>query len=181
MRALLIALAVFCAGCAASNTVVYTSDASGRWVKTVYSKSYYSGKIDLADGLRVAITGYDEGKVNPIAQAMGALGPEFETPPASFVVHFLNTSTQPLNIELLTLKVRNVEYQLEPRTAMIKPDEILSTNKIMGTLSVWSNEIETELNIRYGSQKIIKTIVLKQETRDEFKARMKRCKESECK
>ncbi len=175
---LLVAL-ILCAGCAPLNTVEYTSDASGRWVKTVYSKSFYSGKIDLADGLRVAVTGYDEARVNPIASALGALGPETETPPASFVVHFLNTSAQPLSIELLSLKVAGVEYPLEPKTATIQPDEILSTGKVMGTFSVWSKEIETELTINVKTEKIIKTIVLKQETQDEFKGRMKRSQEGQ--
>lgn len=179
MRYVFITVLFFCSGCAPLNTVEYTSDANGRWVKTVYSKSFYSGKIDLASGLRVTVTGYDEARVNPIASALGALGPETETPPASFVVHFLNTSTQPLNVELLSLKVAGVEHPLEPKTATIQPDEILSTGKVMGNFSVWSKDIETELVVNYNEQNIIKTIVLKQETQDEFKARMKRARDNQ--
>lgn len=178
MRYILLALMILCAGCASSNTVEYTSDASGRWVKTVYSKSYLAPKTELADGLWVAITGFDEGKVNPVAQAIGALGPETETPPASYVLHFKNMSDKPVSLELVTFKVSGTEYPLEPKTATIQPGEILDSNKIMSTLSLWSHDIETEVVVNYASQKITKTIVLKQETQDELRARMKRYQES---
>jgi hypothetical protein len=178
MRSILIAALIFCAGCAPLNTVEYTSDASGRWVKTAYSKSYLSPKTDLGDGLLVTITGYDEGKVNPVASALGALGPETETPPASYVLHFKNTSVQPVSLELFTFKVRDIEYPLEPKTATIQPGEILDSNKIMGTLSLWSHDVETQISVNYKAQNIVKTIVLHHETQDELKARMKRYRES---
>ena len=178
MRYILLTFMIFCVGCAASNTIEYTADASGRWVKTVYSKSYLSPKTELTDGLLVTVTGFDEGKVNPVASAIGALGPETETPPASYVLHFKNTTDKPIELELVTFKVRDVEYPLEPKTAMIQPGEILDSGKIMATLSLWSHDVETEVVVNYASQKITKTIILKQETQDELKARMKRYQES---
>lgn len=160
------------------NTVEYTADASGKWVKTVYSKSFLSDKIDLGDGLLVTITGYDEARVNPFASAIGALGPETETPPASFVAHFKNTSTEPVTLELSTLKVYSHEHALGPKTLTIQPGEIADSDKTMGNYSTWSHNIETELSVNVKSQKITKTIVLKQETQQQLNERMKRYEES---
>jgi hypothetical protein len=178
MRYLWLVVMILCAGCAASNTIEYKSDASGRWVKTVYSKSYLSQKTELADGLLVTVTGIDEGKVNPIASALGALGPETETPPASYVLHFKNTTDKPLSLELNTFKVENVVYPLEPKILTIQPGEIVDSNKIMGSLSLWSHDIQAEVVVNFASQTITKSIILKQETQDELKARMKRYKDS---
>lgn len=164
----------FLTGCAAGNTVVYKSDAQGRWVKTVYSKSYISDKIELADGLFVVITGYDEGKVNPIAQAFGALGPEAETPPASFVAHFKNTSNGSLSVGLQSLEVAGVIHTLEPKMMFLDPQEIKSTKKIMGSCYLGSQSIKTKLMFVYQAQTILKEITLNQETMKAFQDRMKR-------
>lgn len=178
MKKLLLAVLVLCAGCASPNTVEYTSDANGRWVRTVYSKGYISPQTEVGGGIQVVITGLDEGKVNPVAAAIGALGPESETPPASYVLHFRNTSGGPVDIELSSFKVRDTEYPLEPKTATVKPGEILDSNKIMATVSLWSHDVETEVKLKVAGNEITKTVVLKQETQDELKARMKRYQQS---
>jgi hypothetical protein len=173
MRTGIAAFLILCAGCASPHTVKYTADGSGRWVKTVYSKSYVSSTINFDEGFALAVTAYDEGRVNPVAQAVGALGPESETPPASYVAHFKNTSEQPIDIELLSFKVRDVEYPLALKTATLQPGETLDSGKIMGTLSLWSQNVDSEIRFKIGSREIVQAVVLKQETMDELKARMK--------
>ncbi len=178
MRRICLLLLILCMGCASANTVEYTSDAQGRWVRTVYTKGYISSKTELSGGVMLVITGLDEGKVNPVAAAVGALGPESETPPASYVLHFKNTSDAPIDLELGTFKVGNVEYPLEPKTMTIEPDKILDSGKIMGTVSLWSHDVVTEVSLKVSGQAVTKTVVLKQETQEAFNARMKRYQDS---
>jgi len=181
MKKSLFLLAAGClllAGCAAPNTVVLKSDDQGRWTKTVYSKSYISEKIELAEGLFVVITGYDEGRVNPFAAALGALGPEAQTPPVSFVAHFRNDTSEPISVEPVSLRVAEETYPLEPKWIALGSQEIQGTQKVMGTCSVLSRTIETEIKVIYGSEKISRSIVLHQETLEELNARMRRHKDN---
>ncbi|MCP4651514.1 MAG: hypothetical protein GY853_15730 [PVC group bacterium] len=155
--------------------VEYTSDGSGRWKKTVYSKSFISQIVTIGEGLNIAITGFDEQKVNPFAAALGALGPKTTNPPASFVIHLRNNSQEIISVDLLFLTVGGERHRISPKKIVLYPKETKDCEKIMGSYSKWGavDGIRTEIDLLYQSKMLTKVLTLNRETVKEFKRRIR--------
>lgn len=165
-------------GCAGPSLVTYTSDADGRWHRTVYVPVFRSPQVDLAQGISFKVTCAEEKRKNQLMfnlkQSIGALGPDDTNAPASYVVHLHNFSEQSATVVIDGLDVYGNTLLFEPNTVLLAPGEKYHSEKGYGYYSDWSiHGIPAQLRLTVNSVSFSESVVLQQLTVAEYRQSMR--------